>query len=165
MNSSKKMEPRNKKIISIAVLILALAAILLVSAKFLPSGVKTERVGDTVYKRVNLQKADSKLPEGLPERLPVETAMAQESYSSHRDGREAALISYAYLSTKTPKQVYDEYHSYMVSNQYGITSQSVGSEVDDVLTIEGTKDGNDLSVVITNVGGAARVQISYLKRS
>lgn len=156
------MEGRNKKTIIILAVVVLLVALL--AGKYLWLSQKTERVGDTVYKRVDLNKSTSKLPEGLPEGLPVETDMVEESYSSQRDGKGAELIAYTYLSTKSPREVYDEYHSYIVSNAYRITSQSVGTEMDEVLALEGTKDGNDLSIVIADAGGAARVQISYLRR-
>lgn len=106
-------------------------------------------------------QGDARLPQGFPTDIPVETTGAFESYTADYPTRNFTQYTVSYTTTKTIKDTYALYLSYMT--KAGYTFRSDGKDEKHGF-LYGTKDNNDLSVVVSAKGSETSVQMSYLKK-
>jgi hypothetical protein len=107
------------------------------------------------------QNGTTNLPVGFPSDIPVEANNLTESFRAAYQSRGIVQYSVSYTSLKTRDSLWDAYSSYMNGAGYAVdktgTSKSLGQ-------ISGTKNGDSLSVVLSNHGGLTLVQINYVER-
>ncbi len=106
-------------------------------------------------------QGDARLPQGFPTDIPVETTGAFESYTANYPTRNFTQYTVSYTTTKSVKDTYALYLSYMT--KAGYTFRSDGKDEKHGF-LYGTKDNNDLSVVVSTKGTETSVQMSYLKK-
>lgn len=106
-------------------------------------------------------QGNARLPQGFPTDIPVETTGAFESYTADYPTRNFTQYTVSYTTTKSVKDTYALYLSYMT--KAGYTFRSDGKDEKHGF-LYGTKDNNDLSVVVTPKGTETSVQMSYLKK-
>jgi hypothetical protein len=103
----------------------------------------------------------SKLPAGFPSGVPVEQANVSESYRVVYSERGVTQYTVSYTSLKGRDALWDIYNDYLKSAGYsvdsGLTSKNQGQ-------ISGNKDGDSLSVIISQRNGVSFVQLNLLYR-
>jgi biopolymer transport protein ExbD len=120
-----------------------------------------ERVQVTQFDTTTNQS--DKLPNGFPQGVPVETATITESIRSEYADRQAVQLQVSFLSQRGPVELFSEYQDYMTRESWDFGSQGLNPEAG---SLYGTKEGDDLSVVISSAGtgSGTLVQIGYLDR-
>ena len=121
-----------------------------------PEGVKVSHV--------DLAKASTpkeKIPQGLPSGIPLETNNVRESYSAEYQDLNAIQYTVVFTTNSSVAEKFQEYVTYMKSQGYQITHQDKDAAVKYVY---GSKDNDDLSVVISRQGESTQVQLTYLDR-
>jgi hypothetical protein len=154
--------------------VLVLTALILVVAVAFMATRKDVRIADEanltnpeeVVVRVtdlSSQEAAERLPEGFPSGIPVETGSVTESIVSDYAARGMTQYTVSYTSTKGPVELFAEYERYMKAEGYEFSPQGIDAERG---TLYGTKDNDDLSVVVYAAQGVtgSTVQIAFLDR-
>lgn len=171
------MPEQPKKVQSI-IFIVALFVILLIIAFALSSFSKgpvkeptpntttqaqTQKTTEVTVEKVDLTKAqgDARLPKGFPADIPVDATGAFESYTADYPTQHATQYTVSYATQKTVKDAYDLYLSYMTKNGY--TFRPDGKDAKNGF-LYGTKDNNDLSILVSSKGTFTSVQMTYLVR-
>lgn len=118
---------------------------------------------NVVVSKVDLNSASGKdkLPQGFPTFIPVETSDAFESYSASYPERKLTQYTVSYKTSKSVADKYDEYLSFMTKNGFTFTRDGQNKVAG---TLYGTKNGDDLLVVVSKSDDKTSVQISYLDR-
>ncbi len=133
----------------------------------IPDGSTTNREGNVeiTVREVNLAKANTtaeKIPKGFPAAIPVLDERVVESYSSHYKDRGYTQYTVAYETFDDPKSLVNLYEVFMQADGYDVTDSSFEGNIS---SIYGTKDDNDLSIVIMDRGdGDILVTLNYLQR-
>lgn len=103
----------------------------------------------------------SKLPEGFPAGIPVETINIKESYKVDYNDRGVTQYTISYSSMKSIDDVWTIYFDFMNKERYMIdmdaTSRSSGQ-------ITGFLGNDSLSIVISAQNGGTLVQMNLLAR-
>lgn len=102
----------------------------------------------------------SSLPVGFPADIPTESFAILEGATTYHLNGLAKQFSVSYLSAKTMAEKYAEYKNYMTRVGYTVTEE--GDTASRVRALFGEKDGNKLSVVISQSRGETLVQVAYL---
>jgi len=163
----------NKNVVILVIAVIVLVAI----AYFLTKGYSSQRQNtvapqegpqitkeNVVVKNTNLGAAgtaESKLPEGFPSGIPVETAGVMESYSAVYQDRGLTQYAVSFTTDKSVVAVFGEYDLYMKNAGYAF-----GPEGRDEARyfLYGTKNNDDMSVAISSREGQTFVQIGFLDR-
>jgi hypothetical protein len=127
----------------------------------LQTGFTKENV--TVLK-TNLSKSagTSKVPAGLPNDIPIETANVTESYTAIYPDKGFTQYTISFITSRTVALTLSDYSSYMKKAGYTMMANIGSNKVHNYLY--GTKNNNDLSVVVNLSNGKTVVQLAYLKR-
>lgn len=109
------------------------------------------------------QEAALRLPAGFPAGIPVEAASITESIASDYAARGMTQYTVSYISAKGPAELFAEYERYMKGEGYQFGERGIDAETG---SLYGTKDNDDLSVVVQAAQGLAgsMVQIAFLDR-
>jgi len=170
------MEENNNKIIFIVIGIVVVLALLYF---FMPKGApqnvdQTEQQQQVEEQEVNnvdisLNQVDventendiDKLPKGFPTDIPVELANITESYST--DYKDAGFVqkSLVYTSEKSVAKLFSEYETFMKDSGYEISDSTTD---EGYAYLYGSKNGDDLSVVLEGSDGSTIASITYLDR-
>ncbi len=129
----------------------------------------TEQVSGESQEKVTVVKTDlktvtdesQKIPQGLPQYIPVETKDTYESYVMNYEDRNLTQYSVSYLTATSPSLKYREYLDVMTKNGF-VFGKDGKNESQGFLY--GTKDNDDLTIVISKSGSKTSVQISFLDR-
>lgn len=125
------------------------------------SGGNQEKVSVVKTDLKSVTDESQKIPQGLPGYIPVETKDAYESYIMNYEERNVTQYSVSYLTATSPSIKYKEYLDVMTKNGF-IFSRDGKNESQGFLY--GTKDNDDLTIVISKSGSKTSVQISFLDR-
>lgn len=151
---------------AIALIIVLLVVVFLATiSKKSPSNTQKPEVTkeNVLVNKVDLNSTSDKekLPQGFPAFIPVETKDAFESYSASYPERKITQYTVSYKTSKTVSEKYDEYLSFMTKNGFTFSNDGQNKETG---TLYGTKNGDDLLVVVSKSEDKTSVQISYLDR-
>ncbi len=119
---------------------------------------------EVVVKKIDLTKATSpqeKIPQGFPTYIPIETGEAYESYSMDYPERNVTQYSLSYVTNASKAVKYKEYVDFMTKNGFEFTKDGKNESAG---FLYGTKNGDDLTIVIASTGTKTSVQISFLDR-
>jgi len=122
-----------------------------------------QKTTEVKVSKVDLTTAqgDARLPQGFPTDIPVETTGAFESYIADYPTQNATQYTISYTTTKSVKDTYALYLAFMTKADY--TFRPDGKDAKNGF-LYGTKDNNDLSIVVSTKGTQTSVQMTYLKR-
>ncbi|PIP87399.1 hypothetical protein COW81_00425 [Candidatus Campbellbacteria bacterium CG22_combo_CG10-13_8_21_14_all_36_13] len=154
------MEEHNNKNLFIAVGVLLL--IVLVYFLFFSGGLKSN--SNISMNKIDIAGAKTdadKLPGAFPTNTPVELSNITESYSTEYKDDGFIQNSLSYTSQKSLGDIYSEYEKFMEENGYEISNSILDV---DFASLEGTIDGDDLSIVVEDSNGTRTVSASYLDR-
>lgn len=101
------------------------------------------------------------IPNGFPTDIPVEKANLTEGYSINYKDYNVTQYTVAYTSSKTKDALWTTYNSYLITNGYKLNSL-VTNKAQGVM--DGTKNKDELNIVITTRGTGSYVQMTYVKR-
>lgn len=105
--------------------------------------------------------ARDKLPAIFAKDFPLPAnAVITESVTTDYPERKVTLSTFGYTTSLSPKEAYALYESYLTKNGYVSTKES--KKVDQY--IMGTKNNDDLSVIVGLNGKSTMVNISFLDR-
>lgn len=114
-----------------------------------------------VVAKTDITKGGSKLPQGFPGDIPVESISITDSYKAFYEKVNTTQYSVNYTSKRDREVLWETYYDFMNSSDYTVnmvtSSRNSGQ-------INGTKGNDSLSVIITSNNGVSLVQISYLDR-
>lgn len=119
----------------------------------------------TTEKQIDMQKTDfgSEMPNDFPTDIPLEEgAEVEQSYSLNITGQNQLTI--VFLSTKTIKENYTLYASFLEKQQWNISNKY---ESEKLSSLYGAKESNDINITIsedTATGSKSQVSISVLKK-
>ncbi len=102
-----------------------------------------------------------KLPAGFPTTIPVEQKSITESYSAYYQANKATQYTVSYESLKSVSEKWDEYNTFMTQNGYTIPKET---SIKSKGLISGTKDKDNLSVVIVTQNNKTVVHLTLLKQ-
>ena len=104
---------------------------------------------------------ENRLPSGFPSDIIVDTASIVQSYTANFPDRKISQHTLSYISEKPAKTVFTEYLDSLkkVGFQFAPNGIDEGN-----MALYGSREGNDLSVVISKSNGQTLVQITYLAR-
>jgi hypothetical protein len=102
-----------------------------------------------------------RLPAGFPAEIPVEIEGVTEAYARTYPERGVTQYTVVYKSASSLTEKFSEYESYMESAGY--ISAEDGSNMSSNF-LSGTKDNDDLSVVLSIDGESTVVNLTYLDR-
>lgn len=155
-------QPQNLKNISIVIIIvLILIAGYTLFGKY-PASKQVDLSNEAAIVMVkNTPMVDGVLPvpAEFPQDIPLEPNEILESATTDYPAQDARQLSVSYRSSKTIAQKYSEYKDYMAASGYQLEESDTGEQGK---TIFGTKEGANLSVVISSSEGKTLVQLSYL---
>lgn len=116
-----------------------------------------------VVERVDLEKTTgaNRLPPGFPLDIPVNVDTIQDSYTADYKDNGFTQHSLSYTTSDSIEGVYTTYLGYMESEGYDFSDQTL---IDTLGSLYGTKDGNDLSAVMSLHSEGTLVNLSYLER-
>jgi hypothetical protein len=156
----------NKSTVTLVVvfIVLAIGIYLLVKNSGLKSGGMGEITQENiVVKNVDINSAESKIPEGFPSNIPIE---ALEIYTSNSlDYTDRGVIQHS-VSYKTHKSVIDknkEYYNFMVKEGY-VLAEVAKTNTDTFKNLYGSKDGDVLTVTMSFQGNRTNVDVVFLDR-
>jgi len=107
----------------------------------------------------NAESDSGKLPKDFPSDIPIEIANITDSYSVNYKKDGFIQRSVVYTSTKTVGEIYGEYETFMVGGGYLLLDSSLSKNS---ANIEGSKNGDNLSVSIDDSSGFSSVNVSYV---
>jgi len=118
---------------------------------------------NVVVTKVDLKNTtgQDKIPQGFPLYIPLETNDAYESYTMDYKERNLTQYSVSYQTSATVSQKYKEYLDVMTKNGFEFAKDGKNEATGFLL---GSKNNDDLTVVISRSGEKTSVQISYLDR-
>lgn len=116
-----------------------------------PMNVQVERVTEVEGKFLP--------PEGFPDSIPLDEDNIVESVRTSYPEQNAVQTSVMYRSTEEKSEKYSEYRTYMEKEGYKL---SEGGETGEVLFLQGTKTGENLSITLSTWEGLTVVQIAHL---
>ena len=149
--------------IVIIVLIIIGGALFMREKKETPSVGKTLELSGNIavtVTKTDILKTGSRLPEGFPKEIPVESINIKDSYRAYYEKVRATQYTVSYTSERTKGDLWKTYSDYMVGEQYVVSAASSKSSGQ----ISGTKGDDSLSVIITTQNSVTLVQIVYLDR-
>lgn len=163
-------QSQNIKTISavIVIVLILVAGYFLFGKNRSPEGVNQQVTGGNdqepmvVVEKTPLVNGVLSIPTGFPEDIPIERSGILESATTQYPDQNAKQLSVSYRSSRTVTQKYAEYKNYISRAGYDVTEGDASSAV---RSIFGTKEGANLSVVITSSRGRTLVQLSYLLKS
>jgi hypothetical protein len=126
---------------------------------------KTQLVKESaVVTKIDLEKAEGihRIPAGFPQGLPLETQVVTDSSTIVYPSNNVTASVYTYSSKKSPKEVIESYKSFMNKEKY-IISETLNDK--GVSFINGTKDMDKLSVVVSSLHDVTLVQVSYADKN
>ncbi len=123
--------------------------------------VTTEEKNSVEVTKTDITKTGSKLPQGFPSDIPVETVTTGESFKAVYSDIGMTQYTLSYTSKKTKDQIWTIYDDYMKEAGYVVdklsSSKSLGQ-------ISGTKQNDILSAIISSYNGTSLVQLSFQDR-
>ncbi|MEK7194411.1 MAG: hypothetical protein AAB660_01845 [Patescibacteria group bacterium] len=128
----------------------------------IPEGAVTAEKKNTVeVTKTDITKTGSKLPQGFPSDIPVETVTAGESYKAQYSDIGMTQYTVSYTSKKSKDEIWTIYNDYMNGAGYAVdkvsSSKSLGQ-------ISGTKQNDIFSAIVSSYNGISLVQLSYQDR-
>jgi len=170
---SKNMPPETVKnsnksaLVVVIILIIAFGAFFLLkkqssntdSTDKTPQGTQ-EKVD---VKEVDLSKVtgDGRVPTSFPDDLPLDASSITKSYVADFPERGVTQNTISYNSTKKRDALYKEYLTYMTKNGYTFAEDGQNETLG---ALYGTKDNDDLSIIVRSEGSLTVVDITYLDR-
>ena len=116
--------------------------------------------GVTVAK-TDVTKSGSKVPQGFPKDIPVESVNVTDSYKVFYEKVQVTQYTVNYTSDRDREDLWNMYSKFMNDSSFRIdvaqTSRGVGQ-------ISGARGDDSLSVIVTSSNGVSLVQLSYLDR-
>ncbi len=120
----------------------------------------TKKDGVTVAK-TDVTKSGSKVPQGFPTDIPIESVNVTDSYKAFYERVQATQYTVNYTSDRDREDLWNMYSKFMNDSGYRIdvaqTSRGLGQ-------ISGSKGDDSLSIIVTSSNGITLVQLSYLDR-
>ncbi|MEK7176956.1 MAG: hypothetical protein AAB719_01510 [Patescibacteria group bacterium] len=101
-------------------------------------------------------------PKDFPKDIPVEKFDITESATTVYPSIGAKQLNISYQSNKSLDVKYKEYKDYMTKAGYTLSEGGTGANLK---AIFGTKEKENLSVVVSSAGGGSLVQVAYLLKS
>lgn len=127
---------------------------------FIEETAKTNTNTTVKVTKTDILKTGSRLPEGFPKEIPVESISIKDSYRAYYEKVKATQYTVSYTSERTKNDLWKTYSDYMEAESYIVSpasSKTTGQ-------ISGTKGDDSLSVIVTNHNNVSLVQIVYLDR-
>jgi hypothetical protein len=120
---------------------------------------------DVSVSDVNLLTAEGaeRLPVGFPSDIPVEVGGAYESYAMDYEDRGVKQYTVSFVASESFEAAYRLYADYLSQNGF-ISERDLVFRNQNPETLYGTRDNDDISIVITQNDERVDVQISYLDR-
>lgn len=153
--------PHQNLLLPLAALVLLVVSVLVVYTMRKPGSEFTKENVSVVKADLNSANQLSRLPADFPTNTPVETANLTDSLSMHYEDRAAVLYTVTYTSEDTNIRAYARWLTYMEEEGYNIPETGRNMEQ---WTLYGTKDNNELTLVISSRERGTQVQVSYLAR-
>jgi signal transduction protein with GAF and PtsI domain len=153
-------------------LVLVIVVVLAIGGYLLLSGgagePKNETPIETVTKRdgvivakTDVTKSGSKVPQGFPSDIPIESVNITDSYKAFYERVQATQYTVNYTSDRDREDLWNMYSKFMNDSGYRIdvaqTSRGLGQ-------ISGAKGDDSMTVIVTSSNGISLVQLSYLDR-
>jgi len=152
---------QTKQIIIAIVVLAAIAAGLIYGKAFLDKREADKKAQEPMKAEVAYTPLENNAvvaPKGLPSDLPIEKGSIIESATTNYPDQNATQLSISYESAKSLDLKYAEYKSYMEKAGYKVSE----GEGTNPRSIFGSKEGANLSVVISTRESGSLVQIAYL---
>jgi len=161
----------NRDVISLVVVFLALLIVVyLIQGTFKDNEKAADQVSqpegtkeNVIVRETNLNEVSGRerLPIGFPTDVPVDTSAIVESFSANYPDRGVTQSTVSFSSNKSQAALFSEYATFMTNTGYDF-GQSGKNE--NLKTLFGTKDGNDLLIVFPINNSVTSVQITYVER-
>lgn len=103
----------------------------------------------------------SKLPDGFPPTIPVETINVKESYKVDYTDKEVTQYTVSYVSIKDSDELWTIYNDFMAKERYMIDTETTSRNLGQITGFSGN---DSLSVVISTQKGSSLVQMNLLVR-
>ena len=157
---SKSVKTTKNLFILIAILILAFIVVIVFKSDKI-FGPEQELKTPTTEENVVIENEINKNtpPEGFPSSIPVEADNFIENLKSTYIDRGAVQYTVSYISEKSTSDLYDIYFEYLNDYDYEIEANDKSAGF-----LYGTKNKNDLSVVVSSSNDKSTVQIAFLVR-
>lgn len=160
----------NKKTFLVVLVIMALLALgYFLSQKFSldkgptsPNGTNETTPMEVVVEHTQAVNGVLPAPKDFPAGIPIENLDIIESATTNYPSQNAKQLSVSYQSSKTVAQKYAEYKDYMTKAGYTLTEGGTGANLKAVF---GSKENENLSVVVSSADGGSLVQVAYLLKS
>lgn len=157
--SPENTQSHNNKNISILIVVAILLIVIAYSIMKLPFS-DQKQDPNVSWADTSAENQMDRLPKGFPQNIPVEIDNLEESYSiDYEEGVTQSVVSF-YTATSADDAFF-LYEYFMTEEGYDF-GPSGKSPTDK--TLRGSKNGNDLTVIVGTLNEGVFVQINYLNR-